>query len=234
MPKILKTYLFAIVLCLVCSLLLTAAATGLKQRQMKNVALDRQRNILMAVGLLADTPTAGAAEIETLFNEKVKNIWVNSQGQVVDETQRQEQDLPIYLYSPEGQLDAYVIPIDTTGLWGKIHGYLAIDQDGSTVRGFTVYKHQETPGLGGEIEQAWFRKNFEGKQIVNAAGEFVAVGIAKGKVADGIPKEQRPHYVDGISGATLTGKYLSAGLQDILRDYEPVAVKLRQNVPLQH
>ncbi|MGB5986164.1 MAG: FMN-binding protein [Desulfobacterales bacterium] len=234
MPKILKTYMFAIVLCLVCSLLLTAAATGLKQRQMKNVAVDRQRNILMAVGLLAETPTAGAAEIETLFNEKVKNIWVNSQGQVVDEAQRQEQDLPIYLYVPESQLDAYVIPIDTTGLWGKIHGYLAIDQDGSTVRGFTVYKHQETPGLGGEIEQAWFRKNFEGKQIVNAAGEFVAVGIAKGKVADGIPKEQRPHYVDGISGATLTGKYLSAGLQDILRDYEPVAVKLRQNVPLQH
>jgi Na+-transporting NADH:ubiquinone oxidoreductase subunit C len=35
--------------------------------------------------------------------------------------------------------------------------------------------------------------------------------------------------VDGISGATLTGKFLSEGLKDILLDYEPVSVQFRQN-----
>ena len=232
MSEALKTYLFAAVLCLVCSLLLTAAATGLKPRQLQNVAVDRQRNILVAAGLLDGETVPPAAEIQALYDENVKNIWVNQQGQVVPETQRQAQDLPIYLYLPEGRLDAYVVPIDTTGLWGKIHGYLAIDQDGSTVRGFTVYKHQETPGLGGEIERKWFRQNFEGKKIINSEGRFVSVAIAKGKVAERIPAGEQINYVDGISGATLTGKYLSAGLKDILRDYEPVAVKLRQNVGL--
>jgi len=232
MSNALKTYAFAAVLCLVCSLLLTAAATGLKQRQLQNVALDRQRNILMAVGLMGDGSSLSAAEIQEMFARQVKNIWVDAQGRVVAAEQRKEQDLPIYLYAPGDQLDAYVIPIDTTGLWGKIHGYLAIDRDGSTVRGFTVYKHQETPGLGGEIEREWFRKNFEGKKIINPAGKFVAVGIAKGKVAEKVPGPEQVNFVDGISGATLTGKFLSAGLRDILRDYEPVAVKLRQNAGL--
>jgi Na+-transporting NADH:ubiquinone oxidoreductase subunit C len=34
--------------------------------------------------------------------------------------------------------------------------------------------------------------------------------------------------VDGISGATLTGQYLTEGLKDTLRAYEPVAVQFRQ------
>ena len=149
MSNVLKTYGFAALMCLVCSLFLTAAATGLKERQRQNVVVDRQRNILMAVGLVEDDQPVSAQEIQALFNNQVKSIWVNAQGETVAPELRGEQDLPIYLYAPNGDLDAYVVPIDTAGLWGKIHGYLAIDKDGATVRGFTVYKHQETPGLGG-------------------------------------------------------------------------------------
>jgi Na+-transporting NADH:ubiquinone oxidoreductase subunit C len=36
--------------------------------------------------------------------------------------------------------------------------------------------------------------------------------------------------VDGISGATLTGRYLAAGIRDTLSQYEPVAVKFRKNL----
>jgi Na+-transporting NADH:ubiquinone oxidoreductase subunit C len=126
-------------------------------------------------------------------------------------------------------VEAYIIPIDSRGLWGRILGYLAIKDDGSTISGFTVYKHSETPGLGGEIEQNWFQKNFVGKKIVNLQGNFVSIRIAKGAVDDIISKEKQLNYVDGISGATLTGKFLSEGLQDILRDYEPVSVRFRKN-----
>jgi Na+-transporting NADH:ubiquinone oxidoreductase subunit C len=108
-------------------------------------------------------------------------------------------------------------------------GYLAIESDGSTISGFTVYKHAETPGLGGEIEKDWFQKNFVGKKIVDQNGDFVSVSIAKGKVSDSIPKEQQANFVDGISGATLTGKYLSAGVKQILEDYEPVSIRFRKN-----
>ena len=40
-----------------------------------------------------------------------------------------------------------------------------------------------------------------------------------------VPADKRPNYVDGISGATLTGKYLSAGIREILETYEPVSIR---------
>ena len=124
---------------------------------------------------------------------------------------------------------AYILPIQTRGLWGKIFGYLAIENDGATVSGFTVYKHSETPGLGGEIEKRWFEKNWVGKKIVNRSGQFASIGVVKGTVKDRIPAEQQINYVDGISGATLTGQYLSAGIREILEKYEPVSVKFRKH-----
>jgi Na+-transporting NADH:ubiquinone oxidoreductase subunit C len=90
-----------------------------------------------------------------------------------------------------------------------------------------VFSHSETPGLGGEIESAWFQKNFKGKKIRNAQNQLVSVGIAKGK-AENLPEDLQTHYVDGISGATLTGKYLSEGIKDTLVKYDPVSINFRQ------
>lgn len=227
MSDTLKSFIFALIMCVTCSLLLTAASTGLKPYQIRNVAVDKQRNILRAVGSLDEEKKYTPGEIEAAYRENIKDLWVSPSGEIAAKGLQKAGDLPIYLYAPGGEIDAYVLPIDTNGLWGKIHGYLAIEKDGSTVRGFTVYKHQETPGLGGEIESRWFRNNFQGKKIVNPQGQFVSIGIAKGRVADQVPEEARGNYVDGISGATMTGRFLTEGLKDILADYEPVAVNLR-------
>jgi len=62
---------------------------------------------------------------------------------------------------------------------------------------------------------------------VDRAGNFFSVAIAKGNIAETVAKDRQAHYVDGISGATLTGKYLSSGLRDILAVYEPVSLKFR-------
>jgi Na+-transporting NADH:ubiquinone oxidoreductase subunit C len=220
------------VLCLVCSLLLTAAATGLKRFQERNVAVDRHKNILLAVGALAEDAPPTAREVEALYKETIRTLWVDSAGRVVSGDERSQSDLPLYVYETGGKVAAYVVPIDTRGLWGPIHGYLAVDADGSTVRGFTVYQHQETPGLGGEIEKAWFQKNFKGKKIVDQEGDFVSVKVAKGQVDEVVPSGRRENYVDGISGATMTGKFLSEGLADILAEYEPVAVRFRKHEPI--
>ena len=93
--------------------------------------------------------------------------------------------------------------------------------------GFSVFSHSETPGLGGEIESAWFQKNFKGKKIVNAQNKFVSVGIAKGK-AENLPKDKQANYVDGISGATLTGRFLSEGIKQTLIQYDSVSINFRQ------
>ena len=93
--------------------------------------------------------------------------------------------------------------------------------------GFTVYQHSETPGLGGEIEKSWFQTNFKGKRIVDQGGSFVSIGIAKPSVTAGMSAAEKANYVDGISGATLTGHFLSAGLKEILSEYEPVSIRFR-------
>ena len=227
MPNALKSLIFATVLCVVCSLLLTAASTGLQSFQQKNAEVDRQKNILLAFGIIADGQPVTSAQIEKLYHDKVKSLVVDESGRLVPKDQRSPKDLPLYVYIEDDQLQAYVVPIDSRGLWGKIHGYLAIENDGATIRGFTVYKHQETPGLGGEIESRWFRKNFKGKKIVNSGGDFVSIKIAKGSAEGSVTADRQINYVDGISGATMTGKFLSEGMKQILKEYEPVAIQFR-------
>ncbi len=224
----LKSILFAVATAIVCSTLLTAAALGLKPYKKRNLIVDKQKNILKAVGLSGADKHYSPEDIETMFINNIKKLRADAAGRILSEDETQEAVLPLWLFMVNEQPQQYVIPINTRGLWGPIRGYMALEKDGRTISGFTVYKHSETPGLGGEIEQAWFQKNFQGKKITNAGGGFVAIGVAKGRVSDTVSESKQVNYVDGISGATLTGKFLSQGLKEILYEYEPVSINFRQ------
>jgi Na+-transporting NADH:ubiquinone oxidoreductase subunit C len=210
----------------VCSLLLTGAATGLKDRKLRNVAVDRQKNILKSVGLLGPTQQSTIVQIEQLYQDNIRCYAMDGTGRIVP-GDGDTNGLPVCFYVKDTQPFVYILPVDSRGLWGKIHGYMAIENDGKTVAGFSVYSHNETPGLGGEIEKPWFQQNFVGKKIVDASGEFSAVGIAKGKVAEALPPDRQANYVDGISGATLTGKFLTGGLKAVLLEYEVLSKQFR-------
>jgi len=227
-----KSIVFAFVLCLVCSILLTAAATSLQPLQAKNIQTDRKKNILKAIGLIDSSRTYEAADIDHLYKENIFKYHVDQTGTIIDQTDAPENVMPIYLAMDQknNMIRSYIIPVETRGLWGKIYGYMALQKDGSTINGFTVYKHSETPGLGGEIENQWFQENFTGKKIVDQNNNFVSIAIAKGRAADQVDAQKLPNYVDGISGATLTGQYLTKGLQQILSEYEPAAIRFRQNI----
>jgi Na+-transporting NADH:ubiquinone oxidoreductase subunit C len=222
----LKSIVFTAAVALVCSLLLTGAASGLKQRKLRNVAVDRQKNILKTVGLIIPGQKLTAEQIEQRYAENIRCYTLSGAGSIVD-GDADADGLPICFYIKDHQPADYILPVDSRGLWGKIHGYMAIKNDGKTVAGFSVYSHNETPGLGGEIEKAWFQKNFVGKKIVDANGAFASVSIAKGKVAEVIAADRRANYVDGISGASLTGKFLTGGLKDVLMEYEPLSKQFR-------
>ena len=230
-----KSLIFATILCIVCSSLLTAAASGLKKIQQKNILVDQRKNILKSVGLIEKEREYTAAEIDRIFSQSIRRVDIDKAGNLIQKKRALDKannkTLPVYLYQKkEGMIEAYIIPINTRGLWGEILGYLAIKNDGKTISGFTVYKHSETPGLGGEIEQHWFQSNFVGKKITGPTGEFVSISIAKGKAQDAVSIEKRKNYVDGISGATLTGKFLSKGIKDVLSGYEPVSVIFRKKL----
>ena len=136
----------------------------------------------------------------------------------------------LYLYEVDNEVKAYIIPIQGYGLWGLIYGYIALQSDLETVKDIRFYKHQETPGLGGECSQPWFTNKFKGKKILNNTGDFVSVGIAKGKASDSYNKKELVHYVDGISGGTITTKGITNFLKKDLAQYEPYFAILRKKI----
>ena len=70
-----KTLLVAVLLCIVCSLVVSSAAVLLKPAQIKNKALDRKSNILAAAGMLE--PGQTDAEIEEVFAARITPKIVN-------------------------------------------------------------------------------------------------------------------------------------------------------------
>ena len=227
MSNTLKSIVFALITALLCSFLLTAASAGLKGFQRENVEVDQKKNILRSVKLIQEETVYSKETIKQIYSDSIRVLHISPDGAIIGKGQPIENSLAVYVYVKNDEIAAYIIPINSRGLWGRIMGYLALENDGSTIAGFTVFKHSETPGLGGEIEKRWFQKNFEGKKILDKHGNFVSISIAKGAISPSFPEEKRPNYVDGISGATLTGKYLTAGLKATLLEYEPVSIKFR-------
>ncbi len=220
--------LFALMTSLICSLLITAAASGLKGLQQENIILDKKVNLLRAANIVPAGEKPPKEKINDLYTTRLREVIVDSQGNI-SKTDTPDGMHLYFIQDPDkgGEVLGYILPINTRGLWGKIHGYLAFENDGQTVSGFSIFSHSETPGLGGEIESTWFQKNFKGKKILNSQDQFVSVGIAKGKT-ENMPEEEQEHFVDGISGATLTGKYLSEGIKATLEKYEGVSITFRQ------
>ncbi|MCA9404789.1 MAG: NADH:ubiquinone reductase (Na(+)-transporting) subunit C, partial [Candidatus Omnitrophica bacterium] len=137
---------------------------------------------------------------------------------------------PLYVYKEGQQVISYAFPIIGKGLWSTLYGYLALEPNAMTVRGITYYKHGETPGLGAEIEKDWFQNNFKGKSIWDMKDqELWPVSVLKGKVADQINDPNKAkHYVDGISGATMTSKGVTEMIDREVRKYEPFLAKVRR------
>ena len=229
------TFRFAAMVTIICSVLLASAATLLKPRQDENKILDKKKNILISVGL---KPSNGESftrsEIIDMYAKRIREMVLDKEGNVVEGKTPDDIDprkdsglLPLYESLDGDQVEAYVLPISGKGLWSTIYGYLALDPTGESIKGITFYSHGETPGLGGEIEKKWFTDNFIGKKIVDESGMIVSIDIVKGKVDPASP--QAYHEVDGISGATLTGRGIMRFLKADLNSYQPFLAKVMKN-----
>jgi Na+-transporting NADH:ubiquinone oxidoreductase subunit C len=187
-----RTLVFAGATCLVVSLLLSVTAAALKPAQVANARLDENKNIIKAFGIdISDKAVWTPAKIEEVFE---KNI-----------SKTESDGLVVYTWTEDGagEPNKYAFPIKGKGLWGDIYGYLALQSDLESIAGISFYKHIETPGLGAEIEKPWFQNQFKGKKLYDE-GEPTDFAIKKPGA------ELDEHSVDGISGATLTGKGVQA------------------------
>jgi Na+-transporting NADH:ubiquinone oxidoreductase subunit C len=79
----------------------------------------------------------------------------------------------------------------------------------------------------GKLKNPGFNKILLAKKLSMRKVLYAPVAIAKGKVAEAVSADRQANFVDGISGATLTGKYLSGGLKEILMRYEDLSAPFR-------
>lgn len=201
--------------------LLSVAATSLEAKQDFNIEIDIKKNILSSLNIPADkSQEITQQEIETLYDEKISTLKIDKDG-----NQTKIGELPVYIAKENDQISGYSIPISGKGLWSTIYGYMALEPDGETVKGITFYSHGETPGLGGELEKDWFTSNYTGKKIYDTDGNLVSIEIVKGHVNPNNPNAT--HQVDGISGATLTGKGMNQFIAEDLDTYKPFLDKIR-------
>jgi Na+-transporting NADH:ubiquinone oxidoreductase subunit C len=193
MREEIKTITFSLSICLICSILLSGLASGLKSIQTANQEFDVKRNIVKAFGI--DISKLSRMEIEDTYNSHISEEVVSTPSG----------DVPIYQWTetPDSMPTKYAFPISGKGLWSMMYGYLSIDSDLETVAGISFYKHGETPGLGAEIVKSWFSSQFSGKKLY-ADGKPTDFRVLKpGSVLD-------QSSVDGISGSTITSKGVEA------------------------
>ena len=221
-------FIFAFIMCITVSLLLSLTANGLKDRQQLNAKIDKQKNILKALKLLDTNKKYKNNDIIAIYNKKVKNKFINTNNGMITLLENEE-SIPIYTMEKNSDLVKYAIPFKAYGLWSWIHGIIAIKGDGKTVVGLTVFQHGETPGLGGEVEKAWFQNQFVNKKIVDNNNKFTSIQIAKGKAKDSYKKNEMSYSIDGMSGATITSKGLEKDLKRTLKKYEILSKKLRES-----
>lgn len=212
-----KTLGVVVGLCLVCAILVSSAAVKLRPLQDLNKAIDVQTNILAAAGIevksgddiqaifgqnveakvvnmktgkFVDTDPNSFDFEKSKFDQKIskslKELGIEDKAGI----QRMTDESPVYFVKENGKVSTIILPVQGYGLWGVMFGFIALDTDTTTVKNINFYKHNETPGLGGEIQNPKWVSTWAGKQL--------PVDVLKGYTGNDVNK------LDGLSGATLT------------------------------
>lgn len=296
-----KTLVVATLLCIVCASLVSSISVSLKDEQLKNKKLDKQRNILLCAGEVTAKEAKDKAKVDEAF-KNIKPKLVDMQyGYILDVNDLQSDTTPQVLKDKLQQLEAkikstdkdkkqalqkdidalktyidnmkklksymkvdkdgkllvgtydqvkaskdkdlsidvqddkgstiktrakfalvylvqkdnekvskIILPVKSYGLWSTMLGFLALDVDTTTIKGFAYYEHGETPGLGGEVDNKNWKAQWPGKKAYNSEWE-PAIHVIKGKVD---PQGKNAEYkIDGLSGATITSVGVSTSLE---------------------
>lgn len=217
--------IYSIVMVVIVATLLSFTAMNLKGRQDANVELEKKGNILESVNLLEVKAGEDKNAIIVADYDKyiTKAMLINRKGEVLSNNAADafkvfinlakeyakpeaEQTLPLFVASMPTGGDKFIFPVNGTGLWGPIWGYVALDANLNTIFGVVFDHASETPGLGAEITTAKFKDQFKGKGLFEGS-EFVGIKAVKGTAAG------TKHDIDAVTGGTIT----SRAVEDMIR-----------------
>lgn len=183
---------FNLVFMLLCTAFFTGILSGVYvyTRPLINVnnRLDEIRAHLNAFEVAI--PAFGASvELEGFYEDQIKSETRNGLEMVVH-------------VDDDGEALYYGFPFTGSGLWGAIEGILALSLDLETIVGIDFITQNETPGLGGRIEEEWFIEQFRGVTLFDDDTPLrYSAGGTEGQV-------------DAITGATATSSAVVGMLND--------------------
>jgi Na+-transporting NADH:ubiquinone oxidoreductase subunit C len=187
-----KDKVLMVVFVLILGSVLTSALVGVDYYTKDRIEANRQFKIKARVlGALGIPYTDDKAEVEANFSKNV-------QEKVIGEKEKK-------FYISQDKDIAF--QFEGSGLWGRIEGVLALSHDLETIKGLTIIRQEETPGLGGRIVEADFLNRFEGKKL---SPELKIMKPGKAK---------RENEVDGITGATATGEKFEGIINRQAKEY---------------
>ncbi|WP_462320409.1 Na(+)-translocating NADH-quinone reductase subunit C [Halochromatium sp.] len=246
-----KTLAVALVLCLACSVVVSATAVSLRPLQERNAARALKSEVVKVAGL----DTAGMS-LDQAFEQIERRLVDLETGDFVEDAdpmtysyreaaqdpdastaldeadpagiRRRPDRMPVYLVRQDGQLKTIILPVYGAGLWSTMHGLLALAPDGRTAKALTFYEQRETAGLGSEVAGERWLSEWPGKVLIGEDGEPV-IEVVKGNVDPDAPNAE--HRVDGLSGATLTSNGVTNLMQFGLGEqgYGPFLARLSDN-----
>jgi Na+-transporting NADH:ubiquinone oxidoreductase subunit C len=225
-----KTIFVAVSLCLVASMIVSAAAVALRPVQEINKLRDKQINILQVAGRY--DPQQNVTEAFSQFEPHVLEL---ATGEFTDRFDpatfddraaaddpatsvaleddpasigRKSEFVTVYLLRKEdGSLDKVILPIHGYGLWSTLYGFIALEANGNDIYGLQFYSHAETPGLGAEVDNPRWKALWRGKKLADDSGKLLIT------VAKTAPPQGEEYHVDALAGATLT----SRGVDNLVR-----------------
>lgn len=165
-----KGYIYTIVFIIIVSAVFSGLLAGVNAAYRKKIEINElaaeKASILYSMGIDAGD---NAAEV---FDDRV------NEGNIPG--------MDFYTAVNDDGVTVYSIPFEGAGLWGTIRGYMAVDGNFTRIKGIAFTEQNETPGLGGRIEEEWYKEQFRGIDI----GSAVEYGEDSG--------------IDAITGATST------------------------------
>ncbi len=166
-----KTLVVALLLCLVCSVLLSTAAVSLKPLQVANRDLDRKRIILevtklmragtsldelfkqvepkvvdLATGKYVDSIDPNQYDQRKAAKDPLQNVAI-PQDRDIAHIKRRAKYATVYLYKEKDKVKYFVLPIHGYGLWSTLYGFLVLEGDANTVFGLQYYEQGGNPGV---------------------------------------------------------------------------------------
>ena len=237
------TVVFASVMVVVVGTVLAFLASSLSDKIKENERLEKQQNILYAMGINQNEGEGSVSFIPTdevagEFSKYIKEQLVIEGDKITKDDQAYLIDLkkqataakngatrklPLFIGDKDGS-KFYIIPMRGKGLWDAIWGFVALD-DKMVVQGVYFDHAAETPGLGANIKQRYFMDDFSGESIL-AGTKYAGIAIAKGN-NDPLNQIKDDNEVDALAGATITGNGVSAMISESVNMYKDYLETIR-------